>query len=1126
MGLKQVVRPLDDVFDENLDTAIAPSLGKVYGYITGVFKPETHVEATTLSLYGDPDRFFSVTYITEGMRNIFEEVLEALEKGAKGLIVLPSLFGGGKTHVLLALHHVFRKSEAILKAEPRDVAKQLYNRIKRIIDEGGVEIMVIDGDYATYAPSPSNPLNIGPYTIQSVWGYISHCLGKYDEVSSSDEKFEAPPIDKLEVLFSGQRALVLMDEILSGYTLNLSGGQRRILLEFFRRLASAVQGKRIAVVITIPAYYYVERRTAEIEVEELFKDLEVFIRGFFEAIREQAAIIPPVRLGTEAGGDIVRILRKRIFGKSDITIPGDVLAHYQGIYELEMFPYVARQMEALKESYPFHPTYIDILMRHIAERKPAVFQRTRFAIFVTRKSVRKLWRSGRNPDFIHVWSVDLEDDDISNAILGKLLTEKNYKVYLSKLYQLAGKFAQEEKVLAKDLITTIFLRTFLYEGISEAIRAYPTEGEVYWAIYDRDHNVEPARLRRVLEQLVEDPDIGFIVREESRIYFTTLIEINEIVKKRAEEVLAKEKNKVLCRLKDELQNLLIARDEFYFPFSKEYTSILTSTEIKLGIKPEDTPQHKVVVYLGSLDRTEAENLVLGYTNYRNVVVVLDVHDTSKLDELLTATARLYVIDRMDEEKELEKMFAEDKNTKRMNEIKLKDIKKKVVDTIKSLAPRTFNRIWYPAGVGVRSVIVSVPKKSLLGNIRATLESTGIEKILKPEEVDLQVFLSRLADAGGTMNEWTQVSTLIDLFYRNQKLWMADRSDIINVLKRLYENLDIMVMREGKIYWKNICRDNLHIEKCHGGPDATIADLNDLDIIARAESKFEWFVKELLNTEESSQVQGGLVERLYRLQIGSNMFRLKDLLNTWEKDKLYHVVKDHKNKLILVERFIESGFDINVEPEYTEAMVGRDLEVKVYVKPIGEFKDKVILKTDTGIVNPPEGIPRFEATWKLKVPGKEDLYEFQVEAYSGNLKRIAKLSLKVIGEYEVIDVEVPDYNPRIGDLVEEISGKLITLVLDIEEKLLSGLGTPLITLDAIWGEGKLEVKSREAELSKVKEVFRSLAHIKDVEVAQIRLKLKDAKPLDESRVKKFNAMKTFYGGIKLKVKRKVEEKCIG
>jgi predicted AAA+ superfamily ATPase len=1116
MGLKQVVKPLDDVFDESLDTAIAPSLGKVYGYATGAFKPETQVEAVTLSLYGDPDRFFSATYITEGMRRVFEEVLGALERGARGLIVLPSLFGGGKTHVLLALYHAFRKPEALLKAEPRDVAGQLYERVGRVDGEGGVEVVVVDGDYASYAPTPSNPLKIGTYTVHSVWGYIAHCLGRYDDVRGGDERFEAPPVDRLEALFAGRRALILMDEILSGYALNLSGEQRRILLESFRRLAIAVRGKRVAVIIAIPAYYRAER--GAVEVEELYRDLEDFIRGFFEAVRDQATIIPPVKLEAETGGDVVWILRKRIFGKSDVVVPGDVLAHYQGIYRLELFPPAARRVEALRESYPFHPTYIDTLLRHVAEKKPKVFQRTRFAILVTRKAVRRLWRSQRNPDFLHVWSVDLEDDDISNAILGKLLSEKDYRVYLNKLYQVARKFSQEEKALARDLVTTVFLRTFLYEGVPEATRAYPTESEVYWAIYDRDYNVEPARLKVVLERLIEDPDAGYIVREDSKVYFTTLIEITEIVRKRAEEALDKEKNKVLDRLKEELRKLLIAKDEPYSPFSEDYTSILTGEELRLGVRPEDAPQHKVAVYLGALERTEAENLTIGYANYRNVVVALDAPDDDRRKELLTATAWLYVIDKMLKENELEKMFAGNELVRRVNELKLNDIRKKMVDTVKSLAPKTFNRVWYPAGDGVRDITVLPPKKSLLGNVRTALESRGVEKILKPEEVDLQVFLGKLAEAGGRLDEWIQVSKLVDLFHRNPRLWIASKSDILSVLKRLHENLDIMVMREGGIYWKNICEDD---RSCHGGPHSAVKDLKDLDLVARAESKFGELLEKLLENEGLSQVQGGFVERLYYLQVGDSMFRLRDLLNTWGREKLYRAVKDPANRLILKTKFIERGFSIEVEPEYKEVGVGEDVEVKVRVSPVGEFKERVILGAEAGTVNPPDGIPPFEATWKLVAPGREGLYEFKLEAYSEGMRREARLKLKVIGEYEVIEVEAPEYDPRPGDLIEEISGKSIALVLDAEKRLLSGLGTPLITLDASWGKGKLQIKSHDAELNEIRGIVESLTRIKgDVDVAGITLKLADAKPLDESSVKKLSATKGFYGGVRLRVKRRV------
>jgi hypothetical protein len=328
----------------------------------------------------------------------------------------------------------------------------------------------------------------------------------------------------------------------------------------------------------------------------------------------------------------------------------------------------------------------------------------------------------------------------------------------------------------------------------------------------------------------------------------------------------------------------------------------------------------------------------------------------------------------------------------------------------------------------------------------------------------------------------------------------------------------MVMREGGIYWKNICEDD---RSCHGGPHPAVKDLKDLDLVARAESKFGELLEKLLENEGLSQVQGGFVERLYYLQVGDSMFRLRDLLNTWGREKLYRAVKDPANRLILKTKFIERGFSIEVEPEYKEVGVGEDVEVKVRVSPVGEFKERVILGAEAGTVNPPDGIPPFEATWKLVAPGREGLYEFKLEAYSEGMRREARLKLKVIGEYEVIEVEAPEYDPRPGDLIEEISGKSIALVLDAEKRLLSGLGTPLITLDASWGKGKLQIKSHDAELNEIRGIVESLTRIKgDVDVAGITLKLADAKPLDESSVKKLSATKGFYGGVRLRVKRRV------
>jgi predicted AAA+ superfamily ATPase len=1114
MGVKELLKPLDDVFDESLDQAIAPSLGKIYGYIKGLEKPESKLDKYVFDLYGDSAKFFSITYITSGMEKVFNEIIEALEKGSKGPIILPSLFGGGKTHLLLALLHAFLNPEAILSAEPKSTAEKLYRKLRSVLQEMKIDIVVIDGDYEKYAPSPTKPLNAGPYTVYTTWGYIAHSLGRYDIVRNDDEKQTTPSKDTLENLFRGKHVLVLMDEVLSGYALNLDDTQRSRLLEFFKRLASTLQGRKIATVVTIPAYY--KEQTSEIDIEELYRNMTNFISEFFEAMREQGIIIPPVRHAEERGGsEIVKILRKRIFGKAEIPVPADIVSHYQGVYSLEMFPSTARQIELLKEYYPFHPTYMDILIRHIAERRPRIFQRTRFAILITRKVVRNLWQSNRDPDFIHAWNIDLENDDISEAILGKL-QEKSYRVYANKLYEVTKKFAEGD--LAKDVITTIFLRTFLYEGAVDAIKAYPTESEVYWSVYDREHKVEPARLGQVLSRLVEDPDASYIDRKDNKVYFTTLVDIGEILKKRVEDALASEKSKVVEKLKDELERVLVSDDEPHEPFSEDYTMFVTSADLREGFKPEDSPIHKSIIYLGQLESQQARDLILGYKEYKNVVVALDSPDSARFKELLETAAWLYVIDKVIKEKELERIYR-DENVRKSNENKLKGIRKRKLDELKESTTKVFNRVWYPEEEDVSNTQVTVSKKSLLGNIRDALLG---KKILNPDQVDLKVFLTKLESAGIRLDQWTQTSTIADLFLKNPRLWMASKDDVFKVLKKLYERLEIMIMREGEIYWKNICEE-AQLERCPGGSDPAIESLNDYDAIARSNIMFEEFVNKLISSEGVKPQADRIVTKQYLVQKGELKYRLRDLYSQWGKDRLYEVLKDSRNKLILKVEIAERGFILELDPEYKEASSGQPIEVKISVKPIGEYKERVRLEADTGTIEPPEGVPPFDAQWKLLSPQGEGVYEYTIRAFGDGLSRSAILKIKVIGEYEVIDVDLSDYSATFGDVIDEVYDINIPQhIFNIEEKVLQGLGTIVVDLEASGLEGKLMVNIGGIPFDNVEELIKSLTQLKGMTInVKAKLRVQDPKPIDERKASLINSIKYFYKGVKIKARRKVK-----
>ena len=63
--------------------------------------------------YQDAEKFFSRTYITEGMRLLLISVAQRLSgNGGDPVIQLQTAFGGGKTHTMLAVYHLASRTRA------------------------------------------------------------------------------------------------------------------------------------------------------------------------------------------------------------------------------------------------------------------------------------------------------------------------------------------------------------------------------------------------------------------------------------------------------------------------------------------------------------------------------------------------------------------------------------------------------------------------------------------------------------------------------------------------------------------------------------------------------------------------------------------------------------------------------------------------------------------------------------------------------------------------------------------------------------------------------------------------------------------------------------------------------
>ncbi|HJN52790.1 MAG TPA: hypothetical protein QF924_20295, partial [Pseudomonadales bacterium] len=143
---------------------------------------------TAAEEYQNAEKFFSRTFITEGMRLLLMSVAQRLVgKGGDPVIQLQTAFGGGKTHTMLAVLHL----------ASRQVSTDKLEGIPPLLDEASIhdlpsaKVAVIDG----IKLSPSQPQIHGIVTANTLWGELAwQLLGEegYAMVAQSDADGTSP----------------------------------------------------------------------------------------------------------------------------------------------------------------------------------------------------------------------------------------------------------------------------------------------------------------------------------------------------------------------------------------------------------------------------------------------------------------------------------------------------------------------------------------------------------------------------------------------------------------------------------------------------------------------------------------------------------------------------------------------------------------------------------------------------------------------------------------------------------------------------------------------------------------------------------------------------------------------
>ena len=388
---REVVTPLADVTGGRyLETEFAADLWQVH-------------QGEAADEYREPVDFFQRTYLTESIRQLMASSIRRIS-GMEGdpVVLLVSGFGGGKTHSLLALYHLFSGANTADLAGVEPLMKE-----SEVFSLPIVKRAVLVGNKI----SPGTP-SVKPngLTIRTLWGELAYQLGgkkAFEKIRDHDKKKTSPGDKKLRDLFkSCGPCLILVDEWVSyarqlADQKDLPGGTLKTQIAFARDLVSAAkQSKNCLLVISLPVAAEAGQASSKID------DIEVGGIHGMEALSYLQNEIGQAESSWKPATpeEDLEIVRCRLFEpvppQRDKFIKMTAMA-FTELYIQKRLDFPAETQTSLykrrmQAAYPIHPEIFDRLYHDWSSL--IRFQRTRGVLRLMATVIHCLWeKKDRNP---------------------------------------------------------------------------------------------------------------------------------------------------------------------------------------------------------------------------------------------------------------------------------------------------------------------------------------------------------------------------------------------------------------------------------------------------------------------------------------------------------------------------------------------------------------------------------------------------------------------------------------------------------------------------------------------------------------------------------------------------------
>ena len=364
--------------------------------------------------YRNPVEFFRRTYLTESLKGMLVGGVRRLTgQGGDPVVQLQTNFGGGKTHSMLALYHLFS-----------GISPNELPGIDAVMHEAGATSVptarrvVLVGNKI----SPGNPSTKPDGTVvHTLWGEMAWQLGgkkAYARIQKDDEKATSPG-DVLRELFNEYGpCLILIDEWVAYARQlhdqsDLPAGGFETQFSFAQVLTeSAKLAGNCLLVISLPASDTSGSPHTQAD------DVEVGGQRGREALDRLRNVVGRIEsswrpASAEEGFEIVR---RRLFeplADSAQFIDRDVVARgFAELYRTQSaeFPPECRDSEyekRIKAAYPIHPEIFDRLYTDWSTL--VKFQRTRGVLRLMAAVIHSLWEKGDKNPLIMPANISIDD---------------------------------------------------------------------------------------------------------------------------------------------------------------------------------------------------------------------------------------------------------------------------------------------------------------------------------------------------------------------------------------------------------------------------------------------------------------------------------------------------------------------------------------------------------------------------------------------------------------------------------------------------------------------------------------------------------------------------------------------